>query len=247
MQRLRIVLSVVLAVLAAMPDRADADMPAVEVTVGYLERIAPPPGAQLEVELLDISLMDVAATRIALQRVVMTGVPMTVSLPYDPDVIQDGMSYSVAARLFDGRQVIFRSTQVTPVLTRGAGTEAEITLTRTPARAPEPTLTDTLWTVTELDGAHARLPRPLTVQISEDGAAAIFAGCNRLAGRAEIDPGELSFPGPFAGTMMACPEPESHWERDMIAALADIRSYTLDEGGLQLRDASGAVRIKLRP
>ncbi|ABV94880.1 conserved hypothetical protein [Dinoroseobacter shibae DFL 12 = DSM 16493] len=238
---------VLLATVIAVPDRAPAETATLEVTVGYRERIALPPGAQLEVELLDTSLMDVAATRIASQRVVMTGVPMSLSLPYDPAVIDPRMTYTVSARLFSGREVIFRSTQAYPVLTRGAGSEVEITLEQARRAVPEPTLTGTLWTVTEVDGAPARLPRPPTLELTEDGAAAVFAGCNRLAGRAEIGPGTLSFPGPMAGTMMACPEPESLWERDMIAALEAVRRYEMEGEMLRLLDADGAVRIRLRP
>lgn len=235
----------------ALPALAETAM--LEVTASYRERIAVPPDAELEVELLDVSKMDVAATRIASQRIKMARVPVRMQLPYDPEVIDDRFTYTVSARLHSQGRVIFRTTQAYPVLTRGAGTSVDLVLQQMQAPEPRPdpqaALVGTTWTVFEIAGRMLVADRAPTMLVTEEGAVGVFGGCNRFSGRVLLDEGEgaIAFPGPMAGTMMACPEPAAKLERDMIAALEATQGYTLTGDLLVLTNAAGVATLRLRP
>ncbi|WP_424969983.1 YbaY family lipoprotein [Dinoroseobacter sp. S76] len=220
-----------LALLASV-GLARAEMQSLTVSAAYLERIALPPDAQLEVELLDTSRMDVAAIRIASQRVAMTRIPMRVALPYDPAVIDARMTYTVAARIHSEGRVVFRTTQAYPVLTRGAGQSVDLILQQAGAVSPltTPKLTGISWQLVALDGVALDGDVVPTLELRDGGGASVFAGCNRFSGRVEIAPGAMVFPSPMAGTKMACPPPLDTLERDVIAALEATRRFAVSGG-----------------
>ena len=91
-------------------------------TVSYLQRIALPPNAVVEVTLADVSKMDVAATVIASQTIATNGkqVPIPFEMKYDPAVINPAMTYAVSARILVNGKLRFISTQHHAALTRGA-------------------------------------------------------------------------------------------------------------------------------
>lgn len=89
--------------------------------VHYLQRMALPPDAELEVKLLDVSLADAPATVLATQHLVPAGqVPISFTLSYEPSQIVPNHSYSVQARILHGDQLLFINTQRYAVLTQGA-------------------------------------------------------------------------------------------------------------------------------
>ena len=91
------------------------------------ERIALPPDASLEVKLVDISKQDVPAETIAEQKITNPGqVPIPFELWYDPDKIDPRMTYAVQARIEQGGKLLFISTRVFPVITRGNSTHVEV-------------------------------------------------------------------------------------------------------------------------
>ena len=96
-----------------------------KTTVTYRERIAVPPDAILEVELLDTSRADAPSVRMSSQRFRLKRVPRTVEIGYDTDLINERLTYTVAAKIISDGRVMFRSTTTTPVLTRGAPNSAE--------------------------------------------------------------------------------------------------------------------------
>jgi len=100
-------------------------------TVSYRERIALSNLAELEITLEDVSRQDVAAKVLARQTMSNPGqVPIRFELPYQPADIDERMSYTLRARIRDGGKLAFISDTHTPVLTRGAGREAHLTLVR---------------------------------------------------------------------------------------------------------------------
>lgn len=207
-----------------------AEMQSLTVKAAYLERIALPPDAQLEIELLDTSRMDVAAIRIASQRVVMTGMPMTLALSYDPAVIDPRLTYTVAARIHSEGRVVFRTTQAYPVLTGGAGQSVDLILQRfvaSPGPAAMQRLIGLSWQLVALEGAPVAADPAPTLELRADGTVLVFAGCNRLSGRAEIGADTLRFPPPMAGTKMACPPPRDSLEQGMIRALEATTRFEL--------------------
>ena len=72
-------------------------------TVAYLQRIALPPDAVIDVQLQDVSLQDAPATVITSERYIAEGrqVPFPYELTYDPAAIDPKHTYAVAATNFD--------------------------------------------------------------------------------------------------------------------------------------------------
>jgi heat shock protein HslJ/uncharacterized lipoprotein YbaY len=98
---------------------------AVTGTVSYLPRIALPPEAVIEVQLVDVSRADAPALVIATQTIVAGGrqVPFAFELPYDPAQIDERYSYAVQARITVNDQLRFITTERFSVITRGNPTQ----------------------------------------------------------------------------------------------------------------------------
>jgi uncharacterized lipoprotein YbaY/membrane-bound inhibitor of C-type lysozyme len=90
-------------------------------TVTYLQRMALPPNAVIEVVLADVSRADAPATIIATQTITAAGkqVPFPFELTYDPASIQPQNTYAVQARILVDGKLRFISTQRYAVLTNG--------------------------------------------------------------------------------------------------------------------------------
>jgi uncharacterized lipoprotein YbaY/heat shock protein HslJ len=107
-----------------------AELPQITGTINYRERILLRPGSRVEISLEDVSRADTAATKIAGLELSEPGqVPIPFELEYDPADIDSRMSYSVRAKILaaDG-SLLFTSDTATPVITRGAGQQAELWL-----------------------------------------------------------------------------------------------------------------------
>ena len=94
-------------------------------TVAYLQRIALPPNAIIEVSLQDVSKMDAPAEVLDSVKIPSAGrqVPIPFTLHYDPAQIDERYTYTVSARItVDGVLTWISKTQ-NPVLTRGAPTD----------------------------------------------------------------------------------------------------------------------------
>ncbi len=117
-------------------------------------------------------------------------------------------------------------------------------------RATEPeaqALDNTEWTLTEIEGAAPLSGRgELDLQFSETGSFGISFGCNRFRGQVEVEGTQLSFPDQIAGTMMACPEDLAAQEERGLALLAEVASYRIDPGVLNLLDAEGSTLLLYR-
>lgn len=99
-------------------------------TVTYLQRMALPPNAVIEVKLLDMSLGEAPAKVVAEQTYNMgqRQVPVPFGLNFDPAKIDPKHPYSLSARItLDGR-LLFISDTSYPVLTGGKPSQAEIVL-----------------------------------------------------------------------------------------------------------------------
>ena len=80
--------------------------------VYYLQRIALPPTATLEVSLQDVSLADAPAITLAKQSGPVKGqVPLPFHLPYDPAEVKPGHTYAVSARIEEDGKLLFISTE----------------------------------------------------------------------------------------------------------------------------------------
>ena len=108
----------------ALESATEAAQAALTGTVTYRTRTALPPGAVIEVRLLDVSRADAPADTLARTEIVTRGeqVPLPFTLRYAADQIQPRRRYRVQATIaIDGR-VAWRTTTAYPVFVDGAAT-----------------------------------------------------------------------------------------------------------------------------
>ena len=107
-------------------------------TITYRARVTLPPGAVIDVRLLDVSGADPStslragapAETIARAEIVTRGeqVPVAFSLPYDPDAIQPRRRYVVHATIAVEGRVAWRTTTQHPVFVDGAAPASAVTI-----------------------------------------------------------------------------------------------------------------------
>ncbi len=96
-------------------------------TVTYRQRIALPPGAVVEVSLLDVSRADAPAVVLDKQEIKpTTQVPIPFTLNYDPAKIDERHSYAVQARILAEGKLMFVNTTRHAVITQGNPTKLEV-------------------------------------------------------------------------------------------------------------------------
>jgi len=89
-------------------------------SVSYRERIALPADAVIVVQLRDVSRMDGAAKLISEQTIKpQHSVPIPFSLPYNPDEIDERMTYALFATIRSEGHLLFVTDRSYQVLTRG--------------------------------------------------------------------------------------------------------------------------------
>lgn len=99
--------------LAACSSHSPADKASLDGEVFYLQRIALPPTATLNVALQDISLADAPAVTLASQNGPVKGqVPLPFHLTYDKAQLKPGHRYAVSARIeLDGKLLFINAEQ----------------------------------------------------------------------------------------------------------------------------------------
>jgi uncharacterized lipoprotein YbaY len=99
-------------------------------TVSYMVRMALPPTAVIQVQLLDVSLADAPAKVLAEENLTLgeRQVPVPYTLTFDPGKIEQNHAYSVSAKILVDGQLRFISDQSHPVITRGNPNIAELVL-----------------------------------------------------------------------------------------------------------------------
>jgi len=117
--------------------------------------------------------------------------------------------------------------------------------TEPPAEEPPLQLVGTAWIALEIDGRPAS-PGQSTLEFMASGKAAGHAGCNRYTGGVELHGPSIHF-GDQAATRMACTAPQMEQEQRFFNALQGVSSLRMQGKELLLLDASGAVRVRLRP
>jgi putative lipoprotein len=249
MRRLVWIWLIMAAVATAASPRAEAET--LSVTVGYRERIALPPEAEVEVRLLDLSRGGAAATLVTAQRFAMTGVPTTVSLTYDPMVTPGSGRYALTATIWAGDAAMFGlATPQTLADGPGAG-PVDLVLAMVAetdgSAVPVAPVTGITWQVTEVLGVAWGEGDPATLELDAELRFSATGGCNRYNGQAAMTGTALSFPADFAGTLMACPEAVETRERQFLDALRRTAQAVRYGVGLVLTDASGTALMHLVP
>lgn len=235
--------AIALVVMTMSTDAALAETRQVTGSVTYRERIALPPGALLEVSLLDMSRQDVVAKVISSDSIEMSGVPTEFSLPYDSEAISDALSYSVRAQITLSGKLLYTSTTANPVLTRGAGDHVDIIVQRV---ASQTSILGTSWVVEQVGGETVTLDRPQTIQFGQDGSLAVFGGCNQFMGSYDNNDGRFALSRGMAGTLMACPEAINVLETQFIDLLQQAERIDNDGSILVLSAENGTVLVLAR-
>ena len=108
-------------------------------------------------------------------------------------------------------------------------------------------LRGTEWRVLEIDGnrlAFGDGVRRPTLTLDDEGKFTASTGCNSLGGDYTLDPNGLRFiAGPM--TLAACQPPSDAVERRFIDALGAVKSAQIAATTLDLKDASGKLRLRL--
>lgn len=237
------------AVLAAGCGKKSGETAYVTGTVTYLQRMELPPDAEIHVALEDISRADAPARFIAADTIMAGGlqVPVSFSIPYDPAQIEDENTYSIRAEIRMGGEKRFISTQSYPVITRDAGTSADIVVMALKTEQPDDSpLVGTYWKLIELRG-NPVIPGvrrdPHITFLAENHRVAATGGCNQMTGGYVTHDDVLTFT-PFASTKMACPDVMAQ-EATLVAAMAATARYRIEGPSLELLDASGTAVAKL--
>lgn len=99
-------------------------------TVSYLQRIALPPNAVMQVQLLDVSGANAPAIVIAEEKIMLSKrqAPVPFTLSFDPAKIDAKHAYSVMAKITVNGKLWFESDQAYPVLTRGNPAQVKMIL-----------------------------------------------------------------------------------------------------------------------
>ncbi|HEY0213835.1 MAG TPA: YbaY family lipoprotein [Paenirhodobacter sp.] len=227
------------ALIAALACPVIASADTLTGTVSYRERMALPPGAEIEVRLLDVSRADAPADTLAETRITPeTQVPVPFTLDYDAAQIIQGHSYALQARITVDGQLMFLNTTRHPVLT--GGTDAtDIMVTRT---APTPAGS---WLAEDIGGGGVIDRAQSVLNLGPDGTVSGTGGCNRISGKATLDGQKISF-GQMASTMMACPPALMDQERKFLDALSAARSWQIDpvQRKLRLMDEAGKTVVQ---
>lgn len=111
----------------------------------YLERIAPPPGATLSVQLVDNQLADTPAAVVASADFHdLKGPPFAFTLPYDPAKLRPNGMYGLHAGLRDAQGTLWFVTDTRVPVTPGASAPVEFRMVRA-GGDPAPPATGTPW------------------------------------------------------------------------------------------------------
>ena len=154
----------------------------------------------------------------------------------------------------DGESLILSTTDFTlridPILCRDdmSGMPFPFTATLTRAGADQSgcagdsaTLLTADWTVTTLNGSA--LPEGVGVTLSfMDGRVSGSSGCNRFMGGYAVTGEGLRLDG-IATTRMACPAPKMEAEQAVLAALASVTRFDIDDEGALLLQSEAATTV----
>lgn len=100
------------------------------------------------------------------------------------------------------------------------------------------------WLAEDINGGGVIDRLQTTLDLSPDGRASGFGGCNGFRGQAHIDGAKLSF-GPLASTRKACTPAVMNQEHKFYQALEATAGWRMEQTKLLLTDAAGKVVARL--
>jgi len=218
-----------------------------------------PAGTVLTVTLEDVSLADAPAVTLAQNQFEVTDQrpPIPFTLIYPTPAVRPGSVYGARARLMLGDRLLYTTTErnsVDPLNPAPIELVVDPVATDAPPPVPDVSLTDTYWKLIEVGGQPVavadQMREPQLVLNGQDGRFAGSGGVNRLMGGYTFDGDSLTFTQ-VASTMMAGPPEAMQQEQAIVAALGDVRGFSIAGDQLTLVDDSGrpvlnAVAVALR-
>lgn len=231
---------------------AMAETKTITGTVTYLNRSMLPPGAVLDLQLVDVSRADAPSIQLSAQRYAINRVPFPFTLTYDAALIEERLTYGVQARISQGEKVLYRSTSFNVVLTHSGTDSVDIIVDLMPAvvdKKPDQAIDQRLegsnWQAYELGGKVLITDERPSISFLPDGKVSMRGGCNRFNGEAEISGADIDFSDRMAGTLMAGPPPLDTLERDFLEALGAATTYLRTDNRLSLINSAGMTVMRL--
>ena len=225
------------------PTPASTPTPEAKVTgtVAYLEKMALPAGAIVEVKLLDISWQDVPAVTIGEHVITTSGnqVPFPFEIKYNPITIDPRYTYSVRASITVDGKLWFTTDTRYAVITQGNPSSVEIVLKKVTTSTPVATLENTTW-VLQSYGQPGNLKSVLkdtevtALFDSAKGRVVGSAGVNTYFGGYKLDDNKLIIPGPIGSTKMAGPQPLMDQETEFFKLLQAAESHQIEDSHLRI-------------
>jgi len=154
-------------------------------TVTYLDRSALPPGAVLEVKLVDVSRADAASIQLSARRYAIDHVPFPFQLTYDASLIDPRFTYAIQARISLGEKLLYTTTTQHPALTRNAPETVDVVVERVSEPASVP-LAPSAWEVSEISGRLLITEKRPSISFLPDDMVGVYTGCNRFRGPVKI-------------------------------------------------------------
>lgn len=195
----------------------------------YRERMALPPDARVEVQLLDVSRADAPSRTIAETRFRPRGqVPIPYSLRFDAAKLKPGHSYALRATISVGDRLWFTSTSRHAVEIGGPD-RIDIPLQRVAGQAAARSTAGPVgrWLAEDIRGGGVMDYLQTVLVIAPNGKVGGSGGCNTMGGSATIRGDSIRF-GQIASTMKACTPAAMNQERKFFDALKDVRSWRVD-------------------
>ena len=112
-----------------------------------------------------------------------------------------------------------------------------------------PATVDGPWNITSVNNGNQgveSIPTGVSATISflPNNLLEGFGGCNSFSGDyLVVGTDNISF-GPIMSTMKACGDPADTFEHQLLAALQNSTKWSVTNGTLELRDASGALQVQ---
>lgn len=206
-----------------------------------------PAGAVLEVALVDLSALDEDDHLLGSVRMDAAGPSLVrVALPYEPAGLKRSHQYVLRAVVRASGQVLQAGELPTPAGRRPAdGWVLVLHAAEPPAEPTAVALPGTEWRVVAVDGQPLVVGHDATLAFADAGRVSGSTGCNRLHGHYESLDATLRIEG-VATTRMACLPELGTQESRVLAALAAVASaHAAGPEELVLKDAAGAVRLRL--
>lgn len=227
-------------------------MTTIDGSLGYRERMLPPPGSVAIVTLQDVSRADAAAQ--VLDRVEYSvgghGVPFGYQLKVPNVAIRPGHTYTVRGEIRDQNgNLLWTTDTAQPIDTslqhQVLPTQMMVKVGRSnPSTRPTGNvLTRTPWRVEYIDGRGVVDNSRTSLQFMPDGSVAGSTGCNQYNGSYSVSGDSISF-GQLAVTRRACIPALGDQEARFLADINDTISFDIDQmGNLVLSTSNGGAIV----